>query len=393
MKCNKQNINNICTHFAENEISNFNSTVFPLVQTSNFKFNTYEDFMSKTDNEKDNFIYTRGSNPTTSLLEKRLACLEGGERAKVFSSGMAAISATVLSLIETGDHLLSINTIYGQANRFFTSLKKYGVEHSNVKGYSGRDIEKYIKDNTKIIYLESPSSQFMELVDLESISYLAKKRNIVTIIDNTWATPIFQNPLKYGIDICIHSMSKYINGNSDVVSGVVISNENTIDKIADYGFMNFGAVNSPFNSWLTTRSLTTLNLRMKQHEESVKKVIDFLSTNKNVKVIYHPYATKDYTQKKLSEKYLDGYGSLLSFELKDKDINKMIKFVNNLKIFSIGVSWGGFESLILPAYKGGNEDDLKNRGMSITHIRLFIGLEETNSLINDLKQSFDTVYK
>lgn len=383
---------NICTHFGEDQIGNYSPVAPPIVQTSTFRFKSYEDFLKICDDEKNSYMYTRGTNPTTELLEKRLAQLEGGERCKVFSSGMAAISATLLSILEQGDHILTLNIVYGQATSFINSLSKYGIEHTNTFVDTKEDIENNIKENTKIIYLESPSSQFMTLLDLEAISEIAKSRNIITVIDNTWSTPICQKPLRHGIDISIHSCSKYIGGNSDVVSGAVISTNEIIEKIFEFGHQNLGATNSPFNSWLLLRGLRTLPMRLKHQEQSVRKVIDFLQQDDRIEVVHHPLCAGS-QQQELANKYLTGYTSLLSFVIKEDDFDKLVKFVNSLRLFQIGVSWGGYESLALPAYKGNNDEQLKNRRMSKMHVRLYVGIEDSESLIQDLKQALDSVYE
>ncbi len=382
---------NICAHFAEDDIGSYKPMVPSIVQTSTFSFDTYEDFLNICEDEKNNYMYTRGTNPTTEILEKKLAQLEGGERCKVFASGMAAITATLLTLLKQGDHILSLNTIYGQASGFMKSMIKYGISYTNISVNSIDDIKENIQNNTKIIYMESPSSQYMEILDLESISEIATEKGIITIIDNTWATPIFQNPIKHGIDVVIHSCSKYIGGNSDVVAGAVISTNKIVDDIFDFGHQNLGAVNSPFNSWLLLRGLRTLPMRVRQQEVAVKKVIDFLLQDDRIKKVYHPYCAND-EQRALAEKYLAGYTSALSFVIKEDNFHKLKKFVNSLKIFKIGVSWGGYESLILPAFKGNNEEKLKERNMSKMHIRIYIGLENVDSLIKDLKQALDKVY-
>lgn len=385
------NTENICTHFAEDKNLNYTPVSPAIIQSSNFIFDTYEDFLKICDDEKNNYMYTRGTNPTTEILEKKLAKLENGEKCKVFSSGMGAISATILALLKSNDHILTLNIIYGQTISFINELSKFNIEHNNIFVNSIEDIKNNIKNNTKIIYMESPCSQTMKLLDIEKIAKLAKEKNILTIIDNTWSTPIFQKPINYGIDIVIHSCSKYIGGNSDVVAGAVISKTEIINKIFGFSHQNLGAVNSPFDSWLLIRSLRTLPIRLQQHNKNIKKIINFLKKDSRIKEIYHPYAFKD-EQKTLSDKYLKGYTSLLSFNLKDDNFNKLKIFVNNLKIIQIGVSWGGYESLILPAYKLNNDEQLKQRNLSKTHIRLYIGLENTESLINDLKQALDIAY-
>ena len=382
---------NICSAINEEMENNFHSISPVIAQTSNFSFKNYDDFLKACEDEKNSYMYTRGSNPTTKMLEKKIAQLEKGERCKVFSSGMGAISSTLFSLVKKGEHILVLNTIYGQALTFIKYLEKFGVSYSNIKIDEFTDIKNFIKENTKLIYMESPSSQHMELLDIEKITKIAKDKKILTVIDNTWATPIFQKPLEYGVDIVIHSCSKYIGGNSDVVAGAVISKDEIIQNIFEYGHQCLGATNAPFNSWLLIRSLRTLPMRMNFHSESVKRIIDFLDSDNRIKKVYHPYSKNEY-QNKLAKKYLKGYGSLLAFELCDETFENIKTFVNTLKCFKIGVSWGGHESLILPAFKGNNSESLIQRGISKSHIRIYIGLEATESLIQDLKNALDKAF-
>ena len=382
---------NITTHFGEDEIGDYKPMTPPIVQTSSFKFDTYEDFLNITDDEKSSYMYTRGTNPTTELLEKRLAKLDGGEKCKVFASGMAAISSTLLTLLESGDHILSLNIIYGQATSFMNSLCKYNITHTNVHVDNMDSILDNIQENTKIIYIESPSSQLFELLDLEAIVEIAKARNILTVIDNTWATGILQKPLHHGVDVVVHSLSKYVGGNSDVVAGAVVASAKIVDDIFEFAHQNLGAVNSPFNSWLLLRGLRTLPMRLDYQGNAVKKVIDFLESDDRIEKVNHPYVGNA-EQQALAAKYLSGYSSLLSFVVKEDDFEKLKQFVDSLEIFQIGVSWGGYESLVLPAYKGINDEQLKQRRMSKMHVRLYVGIEDADSLVADLKQALDSVY-
>lgn len=384
------NYRNICTHI--NKQSKDYTPISPeITQTSTFYFDDYATFIEESKDEKNNFVYTRGSNPTTENLEQMIAQLVGGEKCKVFSSGMGAITATLLTLLQNGDHMIMLNTIYGEAYSFAKYIEKFGIELTKVYIEKPEDVSQYIKSNTKLIYIESPSHQKCQLIDLEQITNIATQNNIYTLIDATWSSPLFLKPLDYGIDIVIHSISKYIGGHSDIVGGAVISTEKIVDDISEHGHQFLGAVSSPFNSWLAIRGLRTLPVRMTYLSSAVTVFIEAIKDDQRIKKIYHPYTASGY-QKKLSEKYLTGYGSLLSLELVDEDFDKLINFVDELKYFSIGVSWGGFESLVLPSYKGGNFDKLKERGLKKSHIRLYIGLEDTQTLIDDFKNSLDKVY-
>lgn len=362
-----------------------------IVQTTSFYYDNYEDFLKITSDEKNSFVYTRGSNPTTKELEKMLAQLEGGEKAKVFGSGMGAISSTLFTLLEQGDHVLMLNTIYGTALSLGKYIDKFGVEIENINIEKPEEILEYIRPNTRAIYFESPSSQRFELLDLEKIAEIAQEHNAYTIMDATWASPIFQKPLAHSIDVVIHSLSKYVGGHSDLVGGVVIGSEEIVDDIFEHGHQLLGSTISPMNSWLAIRGLRTLPVRMKHHDYSVRKFLDAIKDDERIHQIFHPYVADDY-QQELAEKYLTGYGSLFSLEFVDEDFDKLKKFVNRLEYFAIGVSWGGFESLVLPSYKGNNIEKLNYRGFKKSHIRLYIGLEAPDTLINDFKTALDEVY-
>lgn len=386
----KKSSEDICTRIKKR--SHAYAPVSPeLVQTSTFCYSDYQNFIEQSRDENNNYIYTRGANPTTTYLEDMLSELVGSEKSKVFSSGMGAISAILLTLLKQGDHMIMLNTIYGEAYSFAKYIQKFGIELTKAYIEKPEEITNYIQDNTKIIYLESPSHQKCQLLDLQGIAQIAKFHNITTVMDATWASPMFLKPFDYGIDIVVHSMSKYIAGHSDSLGGVVCGNVDVINDISEYGLRFLGSVASPFNSWLTIRGLRTLPVRMSYLSNAVMKFIDALKVDKRVTKIYHPYAASGY-QQELSNKYLSGYGSLLSLELFDEDFDKLTKFVNTLSHFSIGVSWGGFESLALPSFKGDNQAKLDERGLRKSHIRIYIGLENTQTLIDDFVQALDSVY-
>ncbi|MGY3748879.1 trans-sulfuration enzyme family protein [Vagococcus acidifermentans] len=362
-----------------------------IVQTSSFYYPTYDDFIAVSEDEKNNYVYTRGTNPTSEILEKKLAQLENGEKCKLFASGMGAISAIFFTLLRHGDHVLMANTVYGETVALAKYMEKFGVTCDRVDLAATEDIASHIKDNTRLIYFESPSSQKFELLDLAVISAIAKANHIYTVIDGTWASPIFQNPLNHGIDLVVHSLSKYIGGHSDLVGGAVIGSNDLVDEIFAHGHQSLGAAISPFNSWLALRGLRTLPVRMKHLDEAVRTVIDGIKDDDRIAAIFHPYCGNS-TQQALSQTYLSGYGSLLAIDLATEDFDKLLNFVNALEIVSIGVSWGGFESLALPAFKGNNSEKLAERGLSPSHIRLYVGLEHPESIISDIKQALDKAF-
>ncbi|MGC6770353.1 trans-sulfuration enzyme family protein [Enterococcus sp. LJL51] len=382
---------NICCEVEKTTGKAYHAMTPEIVQTSSFFFPTYEEFMAASVDEKNNYVYTRGTNPTTEILEKKIAQLEGGEKCKVFSSGMGAISATLFTLLAQGDHVLMVNTIYGESLSFMQDMGKFGVELTKIDVATTAEVEEHIQENTKLIYFESPSSQKFELLDMEKITELAKKQGAYTVIDNTWASPLFQHPLDYGVDVVIHSCSKYIGGHSDIVAGAVVGSEQLVDEIFEKGHQALGAVNSPFNSWLAIRGLRTLAVRMAHQTKAIKTVLDCLSKDHRISKIYHPYLAEG-EQKQLADKYLKGYGSLFAIDLQDTDFDHLKTFVNALKVVTIGVSWGGFESLALPVFKGSNLEAVKKRGLSPSHIRMYVGLEAPMSIVEDIRQALDQAY-
>lgn len=382
---------NICAAVDKTNDGNYVPMSTPIVQTSSFYFPTYEDFMAVSDDEKNNYVYTRGSNPTTKSLEVKLAELEGGQKCKVFASGMGAIAATMFTLLGQNDHILMANTVYGEAVSLAKYLGKFGVEVDRVDVNDTAEIMAHVKANTKVIYFESPSSQKFEMLDLQQIADFAHAHGIYTVIDGTWASPLFQKPLASGIDIVIHSMSKYIGGHSDIVGGAVIGNQDIVDDIFEHGHQALGAVSSPFNSWLALRGLRTMPVRMAHLSKAIVTLLDGLTTDSRIKKIYHPYVGNA-QQRELADTYLTGYGSLFAIDLVDDDFDKLKIFVDALEVMSVGVSWGGFESLVLPAYKGNNLANLQERGLPASHIRMYLGLEDPTSILADIKQALDQAY-
>ncbi|MGL4382626.1 MAG: trans-sulfuration enzyme family protein [Bacilli bacterium] len=377
----------ILEHGFEKEFNMFNEVSPVLVQSSLFTEENLNAFHRKHELERENYIYTRGHNPTTRLLELKLAQLEQGENAKVFASGMAAISATILSLMKQDEHILFINHCYGTTMALLDEYQKFNITYDIIYSNNYEVIKKAIKPNTKYIYFESPSSLLLDLLDIKKVSKLAKKHGCCTIFDNTISTPLLQKPLNLGVDIVIHSLSKYIGGHSDLLGGVVISSNAYIDKILEVGHQYFGACISPYTSWLILRSLRTLHVRLAYQMDSIKQIISFLQQQPQVLKINHPLCNAT----SFLSKQMSGYTSLLSFTINTFDYETICRFVDALKLIKIGVSWGGFESLILVVYRGNNEQVLQASNLPLNLIRLYVGLESSVSIINDLALAFKTL--
>lgn len=387
----------LLTHYGEDSLKHNGAIVPPLYQNTLFKFENWDAIDAAYENPYQNCIYTRGNNPTVNIAEEKLAKLAGGEKSKMFASGMAAVTSSIMHFAKINGHIITINNVYGPATSFMgTYLKeKMNIDVTFISGKSIEEFKENIRENTCLIYLESPSSAIFSMQDIKAVADLAKEHGIKTIIDNTWATPIFQKPLEMGIDIEVHSCSKYIGGHSDVISGVAIGKESDIKEIYEKEHSLFGATPSPHDAWLIIRSLRTLELRVKQHEKSAMKVAQFLENHEKVRKVNYP-GLKSFDQYELGKKQMTGYTGLLTLELDSEDIVKIKAFLDELKIFSIGVSWGGHESLAyvnaISYLKELTPEQFKAMGISLGMVRLSIGLEDVDDLIEDLNNALKKLY-
>jgi cystathionine beta-lyase/cystathionine gamma-synthase len=368
------------------------AVVPPIYQNSLFTFKNWEDIDRAFDHKADAFIYSRLMNPTVQIAEEKIARISGGEKAKLCASGIAAVSSAILHCVNSGDHIITINNIYGPSTNFISNYlkKKFNIDSTFIDGTQVSNFAEAIKEKTKLIYLESPASLTYELQDLKAVAALARKHGIKTVIDNTWASPIFQKPLQLGIDIEVHSVSKYLCGHSDVVAGVMIGSKEIIDEIILSEHELLGAKMAPFEAWLILRSLRTLPIRMRAHMASSMKVSDFLVQHKHVNRVYYP-GCKHFPQSELAHSQMSGFSGLMSFELATEDISKIKQFVNALKLFKLGVSWGGHDSLVyapvISYLKELEPHMFAAKGISPGLIRISIGLEHADDLIQDLSRA------
>jgi cystathionine beta-lyase/cystathionine gamma-synthase len=372
------------------------AVVPPIFQNSLFTFEDWDAADKAFDNRRESFIYSRGKNPTVSIVEEKLAVLAGAEKAQLFPSGMAAISAALLHFIKEGSHIIAIKNLYGPAANFISRYlaTKFNITCTFVGGESVDDFKNAIQSNTSVIYLESPSTAVFSLQDIAAVCSLAKEHNIKTIIDNTWATPVFQQPIGMGVDMEIHSCSKYLGGHSDIVGGVVLGKAADIDSIFSQEYELLGAKTAPFEAWLLLRSLRTLFVRMELHQKNALKVAEFLENHPKIKLVRYP-GLKSFPQYELGKKQMKGYSGLMSFQLDTDDLEKVKMFFNSLELFHRGVSWGGFESLVYaPAIsyiKELSPEQFKNMGISLGDIRISVGLENADDLIEDLKNGLQGI--
>lgn len=367
-----------------------NAVAPPIFQSSIFCFDSFEDFQEALGHESEHYIYTRGNNPTVNLCEDKIAALEHAEKAKLVSSGVAAISCAILAYMKQGDHAVCISSAYSWTHYIFsTYLKRFGIEVSYVEGNTIEEFEKAIRPNTTVIYLESPATFTFTLQPLRQVAELAKARGIKTIIDNTWATPIFQNPLDMGIDLVVHSASKYLGGNSDLVAGVICGSKEDITHIFNTEFMPLGPVPDPFMAWLILRNLRTLHLRMPVHYHNALGLAEFLEKREDIECVNYPFLPS-FPQYELAKEQMRGGSGLFSFRLKTRDREKVKALTNHVKFFKISVSWGGYESLFDPCLTQYSDDDEVPQDR-ISLIRVHAGLEDLELLKNDLAQALDWI--
>ena len=377
----------ILNELGEERSEYFNAIAPPIMQSSNFAFKTVKDFRKALGNEFEAEVYSRGNNPTLHILRKKLAALDGAEDALVFSSGIAAIAVPALALLKQGDNVICVENPYSWTIKLFNNfLSKFGITTTFINGSEVINFENAIQSNTRLIYLESPNTFSYDLQDLHAVAKLAKSRGIITMIDNSYCTPLFQQPIKLGIDLVAQSATKYIGGHSDVVAGVLTGSKALISQIFDNEFMNIGPSLSPHSAWLLIRGLRTLPLRLQRSFETCKVITAWLRNHPAVSEVIWPFSA-DFKQAELAQKQMQGCGGLFSFILKDSSIDKIEQFCDNLKHILMAVSWGGHESLIIPSIAGIAKADYDPANRRHQLIRMYVGLEEADYLIMDLEQA------
>ncbi len=378
----------ILNHLGEDRDQYFNAVSPPIIQTSNFKFDSVADFKKKIANEFGDHVYTRGNNPTVEILRKKLAALEHTEDCLVFSSGVSAVSAAVMANVSTGDHIVCVKSAYSWTKNLLQKyLPRFGITHTMVDGKNNDEIEKAITPQTRILMLESPNSTIFELQDLKHCAALSKKYNVISIIDNSYCSPYFQNPADYGIDIIVHSGTKYINGHSDVVLGVLCASHEMVKKIFYSETMTLGHIISPHDAALVIRGLRTLHLRVQRSHDSASWMVEKLSHHPKLEKIYYPFINE---QQFLAVQQMRG-GGMFTLALKAKAKQDVIDFCDRLKHFLIAVSWGGHESLIIPIITFYDMPGQPDPELPWNLIRFYIGLEDRQSLLDDIVQSLERI--
>lgn len=377
---NKLGINTTCVHVGEVKDEQFKGAVSPMYMSTSYAFDGV-----------DVKRYPRYYNtPNQEMLCKKIAALENTEAGLIFSSGMAAISSAMLAFLKKGDHVIVQQVIYGGTYNFIVSeFDKYGIEYSFTESDKSEDFKALIKENTKVLYIETPSNPLLGITDMQGISNIAKENNILTMIDNTFASPINQNPYDFGIDIVIHSATKYMGGHSDISAGAIAASEEHIEQIWKTA-INFGGNLSDQTVWLLERSLKTLNLRVKEQTKNAQQMAEYLEKSPNIDSVYYP-GLKSHPQYELAKKQMKGFGAMLSFELKE-GIDAM-KFQNNLALIKPSMSLAGLESTTVSPTQTTHallsEEERLERGIKDGLIRFSVGIEEAEDLIADIEQAIE----
>lgn len=367
----------------------------PIFQTSTFTFDSIEHVEKVMSFESDDYVYTRGNNPTLRLFENRMAELEYGKGAVAFSSGMAAISSVLFSFLKPGDNVIVHKTLYGSSYSVVTKLlPEYHVNYKIVDLTNTEEFIKAIDENTKLVYFESPSNPDLSIIDIKKISQIAHEKNIKVVVDNTFASPYFQNPLLLGADVVVHSATKYICGHGDVVGGIAISQDNYYIQSLKFEYMcEFGGAMSPFDAWLLLRGLKTLGIRMRQHEENALAVANYLENHPKVKKVNYP-GLESFNGHNIAKEQMNGFGAMISFELSG-NLQDAIKFVESVELAQLAVSLGDCETLIeLPAamtHRGYPKKKIEEFGLTESMIRISVGIEDKRDILEDLEQAFNQI--
>ncbi len=358
---------------------------FPIYQTSTYA--QIEPGITK------GFSYGRTDNPTRSALERVLASLEEGQFGLCFSSGLSAVN-TIMNLLSEDSHVIAVNDLYGGTYRIFTKLYiKFGVEFSFVDLTKPESIEKNIKKNTKLLWLESPTNPLLKIIDIEKCARIAKEHNLIVVVDNTFATPYLQKPLELGADIVLHSTTKYINGHADVIGGALVCNSDSLYQDLKFYQNAVGGVPSPMDCFLILRGLKTLSLRMDRHCKNARKIAEFLQSNSKVKKVYYP-GLEEHEGHEVAKKQMRDFGGMISFEI-DTDLKGIKRFFSSIKIITLAESLGAVKSLIChPAtmtHASVEPETRLKRGITDQLIRLSVGIEDVEDLIEDISDALNAI--
>ncbi len=378
----------IINELGEERENYFNAVAPPIIQTSNFQVRKVDELKKLFEDEYSGYLYSRGQNPTVDILRKKLAAMDQAEDCLVFNSGASAIFAAALANTRSGDHIISVDKPYSWAQSIFDNiLSRFGVVTTYVDGSRLENFEKARRPNSRFIYLESPNSWSFAIQDISGVAAFAKRHGITTMIDNSYCTPLYQQPITLGIDLCMQTATKYIGGHSDTLGGILTGSKERIKKIFDSEFLAMGSGIQPFNAWLLIRGLRTLESRMVRITESSWKLLDYLKKHPLVERVLFPLDV-DFPQYALAKKQMKNACGLISFYVRAVSREQIVKFCEGMKHIMMAVSWGGHESLILPRCTSLENIQFDAANPDHRMLRLYVGLENPDYIMEDLEQSF-----
>ncbi|MFT5673929.1 MAG: O-succinylhomoserine sulfhydrylase [Polaribacter sp.] len=375
----------------QTERSHFSEHSTPLYLTSSFVFEDAEEMRASFAEEKERNLYSRFTNPNTTEFVDKIVAMEGAETGYAFATGMSAIFSTFAALLNAGDHIVSCRSVFGSTHSMFTKyLPKWNIETSYFKVDEVDLVESLIKENTKILYIETPTNPAVDILDLEVIGEIAKKHNLIFIVDNCFATPYVQQPIKFGADLVIHSATKLIDGQGRVLGGVTVGREDLMREIYLFA-RNTGPAMSPFNAWVLSKSLETLSIRVEKHAENALKVASFLEGNKNVEFVKYPFL-KTHPQYKVAKKQMSLGGNIVAFEIKG-GIDAGRKFLDSIKMCSLSANLGDTRTIVThpssTTHGRLSEEDRLEVGITDGLVRVSVGLENVLDIIEDIEQALN----
>lgn len=383
-------ISAIINEWGEDREQYFNAVSPPIMQTSNFAFKKVADLRKAFQDEMGGYLYSRGLNPTVDILRKKLAALDGAEDCLVFNNGAAAIFAGIFANIKTGDHIVSVEKPYTWVQRMFdVILPRFGVTVTYIPGTTIEEWMNATKDNTTFYYLESPNSWTFSLQPLEEVAAFARSKNIVTLIDNSYCTPLYQRPIDMGIDMSMQTATKYIGGHSDTLGGVLCGTHAMMEKIFNSEYLNIGSGIQPFNAWLLIRGLRTLPARIERITKTTATVVQYLKQHPKVEAVLFPL-DETFPQYELAKKQMKGACGLCTIVMKTDKMDSIVQFCESLQHIMMAVSWGGHESLVIPKCAGLQPSEFDPLNKEHRYVRLYTGLEDADYLVRDLEQAFES---
>lgn len=377
----------------ETHEKHFGAVSVPIYNASLFAFADAESGAKIHNYEAEGYFYSRLGNPTTDALEKALCELEQGEDALCFASGMSAITTAILGLIETGAHIVAPESHYATTGSFLKFLaEKFGVETTFIDATNVENYKIAARENTKIFYIETPANPTLQITNIEEVAKIAREKNIISIADNTFATPFNQNPLALGVDLVAHSATKYLGGHSDLSAGAIVGSREIVDKIRHSSMKLFGGAIAPNTAWLALRGIKTLAVRMEKHNSNAENIARFLESYEKVKAVFHP-SLPNHKNHQIAKKQMRGFGGMIAFDVGTIEAGK--KFLNNLKLCTIATSLGGVETIAQHSASMTNANTPKElrekAGITNGLIRLSVGIENADDLIADLEQSLNQI--